>query len=98
MLGEGVDVDVPQTCFLAFDLTRDTFAPTLKSYLFPHRRAFLERKTTTEVVLHAVRELDPSELSLLPALSQVEDFVTSQGKTTVSDTQPHAPNLAVEKK
>jgi DMATS type aromatic prenyltransferase len=93
MLGEGVDVDVPPTCFFAFDLPRNTFALTLQPYLFPHRRAFFERKTITEVVFDAVRKLDSLELSLLPALSQVEDLVTSRGNTVVSDMGSFTPNL-----
>jgi hypothetical protein len=62
------DGKVPPTCFLAFDLPSTEFAPVVKPYLIPHRRALLERKSTKEVALSyqldPARSVNDRELSL----------------------------------
>lgn len=77
---------VPPTCFLAFDLPNGAGEMVLKPYLFPHRRALLERKSTNEVVFEAVRKLDRAEgLELDLALQKVQDFLGMRGAGTSCD-------------
>jgi DMATS type aromatic prenyltransferase len=73
------DGKVPPTCFLAFDLPSTEFAPVVKPYLFPHRRALLERKSTKEVMFDAVKKLHSPTSSILLALSMIENFLSSRG-------------------
>ncbi|MAD85006.1 MAG: hypothetical protein CL912_18765 [Deltaproteobacteria bacterium] len=73
---------VTPTCFLAFDLPAEDFAPILKAYLFPHRRALMSGKTTTQCIIDSVKRLHLPEISVLSALSHIESFLNSKHSTT----------------
>jgi DMATS type aromatic prenyltransferase len=70
-------VKVHPTCFLAFDLSNTEFAPLLKPYLFPHRRARLENMSKGNVVFEAIRNLSSIPAAIFPALKKVENFLSS---------------------
>jgi DMATS type aromatic prenyltransferase len=76
------DGKVPPTCFLAFDLPSTEFAPVLKPYLFPHRRALLKRKSRKDVTFDAVKKLHSPTIAILPALSMTESFLSTRGDDT----------------
>jgi DMATS type aromatic prenyltransferase len=53
----------------------------VKPYLTPHRRALLERKSTKEVMFDAVKKLHSPTSLILPALSIIENFLSTRGMT-----------------
>ena len=73
---------VTPTCFLAFDLPTEDFAPILKAYLFPHRRALMSGKTTTQCIVDSAKKLHSPEISVLPALSHIESFLNAKQNTS----------------
>lgn len=83
------------TCFLAFDLPSEKFAPILKAYLFPHRQALLSGKTTTQCVIDSAKKLHSSTISILPTLVHIESFLNAKQSTTPS-TNKVVSNLGGE--
>ncbi|KUJ08976.1 aromatic prenyltransferase [Mollisia scopiformis] len=88
--------DAPPTCFLAFDLPTEDFAPVMKPYLFPQRRALLDGKTNTEVLLSAVMKLHSPTMSLLPAVKNIETFLSSS-KQDLIETNNKPSNLECDR-
>jgi DMATS type aromatic prenyltransferase len=70
-------VKVHTTCFLAFDLPSFEFAPILKAYLFPHRRALLENMSRGDLVFDAIRNLPFVSTAIFHGLVKVKGFLSS---------------------
>lgn len=70
-------VKVQPRCFLAFELPTTAFAPTLKPYLFPHRRATLEGMSRGDLFFETIHSLPSSTTHLCSALEKVEDFLSN---------------------
>ncbi|KAN0109973.1 aromatic prenyltransferase [Hyaloscypha variabilis] len=70
-----IGVKVKSTCFLAFDLPSDEFAPVLKAYLFPQRRALLEGMDKADLVFEGIRNISYVAADMYPALEKVESFL-----------------------
>lgn len=73
---------VHPTCFLAFDLPSTEFAPVLKPYLFPHRRAVMEGISRDELVFKTIRNLPSAPFKASPALEKVEAFLSKDYETS----------------
>ncbi|KAE8447327.1 hypothetical protein EG329_010885 [Mollisiaceae sp. DMI_Dod_QoI] len=95
------------TCFLAFELSIHEYAMTLRPFLFPHKRALLDGKTSTETILSAIKRLHSSTFSVLPAIHKVESFLsagkqvlkiseTTQSKIESDDTEMSIDMLSFE--
>jgi len=89
-----VGVKVQPTCFLAFDLPSDEFAPVPKSYLFPHRRALLEGMDKADLVFEAIRNMPSFTEDAPPALEKVERFL-SQHKDSSAVQLAHQAGMVV---
>ncbi len=72
------DMKPSPTCFLNFDLPIDDFAPVLKAYLFPHRRARLHGMSNGDLIFEAIRNLPTSTVGILPALEKVKSILSSR--------------------
>ncbi|PMD38624.1 aromatic prenyltransferase [Hyaloscypha variabilis F] len=70
-----VDTKIQPTCFLAFDLPCDEFAPVLKAYLFPQRRALIEGKEKGDLIFEAIRKSPSFSADTYPDLEKFESFL-----------------------
>ncbi|KAG4438090.1 hypothetical protein IFR05_006411 [Cadophora sp. M221] len=84
------------TCFLAFDLPSEKFAPILKAYLFPHRRALLSGKSTTQCVIDSAKKLHSTTTSVLPTLAHIEAFLSKKQSTVNTSVNKVISNLGGE--
>ncbi|KAE9362829.1 aromatic prenyltransferase [Stipitochalara longipes BDJ] len=79
-----VGVKVQPTCYLAFDLPGEEFAPVLKPYLFPHRRALLQGMDKANLVFEAIRHIPSSVVDMSPALEKVETFLSQHQENSIA--------------
>ncbi len=89
-------VKVHPTCFLAFDLPSTEFAPVLKPYLFPHRRAVMEGIGRDELVFKTIRNLPSAPFKTSPALEKVEAFLTKDEETSHTRARPQESGLGLK--